>query len=78
MKDKIDPQLAELETIRKLLVLALLRTGMSQAQMGAVLGIHQTQVGRMFPTGALAGLSGKAKKATAKSGNGHAEVLIDG
>ena len=78
MKDKIDPKLAELETIRKLLVLALLRTGISQAQMGAILGIHQTQVGRMFPTGALAGLSNKSKKVSVKAVNGKAEEAGDG
>lgn len=51
-----DPQLDELATIRKLMVLALLRSGITQGEIGAALGIHRTQVGRMFPKGALAGV----------------------
>lgn len=58
----IDPQLAELEMIRKLLVLALLRTGMTQGQLGGVLGLSQQQVSAMFPSGALSALNGKGKK----------------
>lgn len=49
-----DPKLEELTTIRKLMVLALLRSGMTQAEIGAALGIHRTAVGKMFPQGALA------------------------
>ena len=49
----------ELTTIRKLLVLALLRSGMTQAELGAALGVHRTQIGRMFPKGALAEISKK-------------------
>jgi len=48
-----DDQLKELVTIRKLLILGLLRSGMSQTQIGAALGVHGTTIGRMFPTGAL-------------------------
>ena len=47
-------ELEELATIRKLLVLALLRSGMTQTELGAALGVHRTQIGRMFPKGALA------------------------
>lgn len=47
-------ELDELVTIRKLLVLALLRSGMTQSELGAALGVHRTQIGRMFPKGALA------------------------
>ncbi len=50
---------SELTTIRKLLVLALLRSGMTQAELGAALGMHRTQIGRMFPKGALAEISKK-------------------
>lgn len=55
------PELAdgELTTIRKLLVLALLRSGMTQSELGAALGVHRTQIGRMFPKGALAEVSKK-------------------
>lgn len=63
----VDPQLAELEMIRKLLVLALLRTGMTQGQLGGVLGLSQQQVSAMFPSGALSALNGKGKKAKASS-----------
>lgn len=46
-------ELEELAMIRKLLVLALLRSGMTQTELGAALGMHRTQIGRMFPNGAL-------------------------
>lgn len=49
-----DAQLSELVTIRKLLMLGLLRSGMTQSELGAILGVHRTQIGRMFPKGALA------------------------
>jgi len=52
-------ELEELATIRKLLVLALLRSGMTQTELGAALGVHRTQIGRMFPKGALADVGKK-------------------
>jgi DNA-binding transcriptional regulator LsrR (DeoR family) len=55
-------ELEELTTIRKLLVLALLRSGMTQSELGAALGVHRTQIGRMFPKGALAEAGKKEKK----------------
>lgn len=58
------PELDELVTIRKLLVLALLRSGMTQSELGAALGVHRTQIGRMFPKGALS----EANKKEAKGG----------
>lgn len=58
------PELDELVTIRKLLVLALLRSGMTQTELGAALGMHRTQIGRMFPKGGLA----EANKKDAKDG----------
>ncbi len=66
-KKSDDPQLAELEMIRKLLVLALLRTGLTQGQLGGVLGLTQQQVSAMFPSGALAALNGKKAKGASKS-----------
>lgn len=66
VREKADPQLAELEMIRKLIVIALLQSGVTQAQMGGILGISQSQISRMFPPGALAALSGKPKKGLAK------------
>lgn len=56
------PVLEELATIRKLLVLALLRSGMTQSELGAALGVHRTQVGRMFPKGGLAESGKKERK----------------
>jgi predicted transcriptional regulator len=39
----------ELVKIRKLLVYALLRTGASQKQIGAAIGVSQSSISRMFP-----------------------------
>ena len=64
-------ELEELATIRKLLVLALLRSGMTQSELGAALGIHRTQVGRMFPKGALAEIGGKKDKKESKGVEGN-------
>jgi hypothetical protein len=63
---KSEPQLAELQMIRKLLILALIRTGLTQAQVGGVLGLTQQQVSAMFPSGALNALKGKGKKGSLK------------
>jgi predicted transcriptional regulator len=60
---KADPHLSELEMIRKLLVLALLRSGLTQGQLGGVLGLTQQQVSAMFPSGALSAIISKTKKA---------------
>lgn len=59
--DRGDGQLAELQMIRKLLVLALLRTGLTQGQLGGVLGLSQQQISAMFPSGSLSALNGKSK-----------------
>ena len=59
---KESPELQELITLRKLFILALLRSGMTQAEIGAALGVHRTQISRMFPKGALADASGKTAK----------------
>jgi Trp operon repressor len=61
---KASAELNELVTIRKLLVLALLRSGMTQTELGAALGVDRTQIRRMFPQGALA----KANKKDPKDG----------
>ena len=66
--DKSDLHLAELQMIRKLLVLGLLRSGLTQGQLGGVLGLSQQQVSAMFPSGALAALAGKTKGGKAKDG----------
>jgi hypothetical protein len=46
-----DPLLTELVTIKRLLVFALLKSGASQAQVAAALGVAQSQISRMFPDG---------------------------
>jgi transcriptional regulator len=74
---KTDPHLAELQMIRKLLVLALLRNGLTQGQVGGVLGLTQQQVSAMFPSGALTALKGKGKKASSKNLDAP-EVQLDG
>lgn len=46
-----DPVLAELIAIKRLIVYALRQSGVSQEQIGIVLGISQPHVSRMFPGG---------------------------
>lgn len=46
-----DPILAELVSIKRLLVVSLLKSGANQRQVAAALGIDQSQVSRMFPSG---------------------------
>jgi predicted transcriptional regulator len=46
---QIDPVLAELIAIKRLMVFSLLKSGASQKQIAAALGIDQSQVSRMFP-----------------------------
>lgn len=56
-----DPQaIKELVAIKKLLVLALVNSGLTQAQIATALDIDRTSVGRMFPKGALSNLKTKA------------------
>jgi DNA-binding transcriptional regulator LsrR (DeoR family) len=45
----------ELTAIKKLLVLALANSGMTQGQIAAALDMDRTGVGRMFPKGTLSG-----------------------
>jgi predicted XRE-type DNA-binding protein len=46
-----DPFVDELLAIKKLLVLGLLRTGASQEQIAAALGVDRSRVSRLFPGG---------------------------
>lgn len=46
-----DPIRDELDAIKKLLVVGLLRDGTSQAEVAAALGVTQGTVSRMFPSG---------------------------
>lgn len=66
-KDKSDPVVTELQMIRKLLILALLQGGLTQGQLGGVLGLSQQDVSKMFPSGSLAALKRKLKKTAAEA-----------
>jgi predicted XRE-type DNA-binding protein len=39
----------ELESIKKLLILLLLKAGASQDEVGAAVGVNQSSISRMFP-----------------------------
>lgn len=60
-----DRVVAELEALKKLMVLDLLGKGYSQTQIALTLGIGQASVSRMFPRGAL----GKSKPQTGTGSN---------
>jgi predicted XRE-type DNA-binding protein len=51
-----DQSLKELIAIRKLLVLALLNSGLTQTQVAGALDLDRSMISRMFPKGVLAGL----------------------
>ncbi len=51
----------ELAAIKRLIILSLIQDGVSQEQIGAAVGLSQSQVSRMFPQG----LNLKAKRAKA-------------
>lgn len=53
---------AKLGSVEKLLILGLLRDGLSQTQISGALGIHQTSLSRAFPKGLLAEVSKLAKQ----------------
>ena len=48
-----DPITTELEAVKKLLAYGLLRDGVTQSQLAAVLGTDQASVSRMFGKGAF-------------------------
>lgn len=70
MSASSEDQLKELVTIRKLLIVGLVRSGMSQSQIAAALGVHQTTIGRMFPAGAFAEPKKAAGKKKSAESNG--------
>jgi predicted XRE-type DNA-binding protein len=61
MRREMDQRLNELVAIKKLLVLALLNSGLSQTQVAGALDIDRSQISRMFPKGTLTGLGGREK-----------------
>lgn len=52
-------QVAELEMIRRLMILGLIRLGLTQDEVGAALGMHRTTIARMFPQGLLKDIAKK-------------------
>lgn len=61
MAKETDANTAELISIRKLLILALLRDGLTQSQVAGALGVDRSVVSRMFPKGTLTGISKRGK-----------------
>lgn len=51
-----DPVVAELLAIKQLLILGLMRDGVTQRQVAAALGLHESQLSRTLPKGLGAGL----------------------
>jgi predicted transcriptional regulator len=58
-----DRIVAELEGLKKLMVLDLLGKGYSQTQIALTLGVAQASISRMFPKGALSKAKGKKGQA---------------
>jgi predicted transcriptional regulator len=58
-----DSHLEELKSIKRLLAFSLLKSGTSQVELAAVLGVAQPSVSRMFPAsvGRAAGWSKRRK-----------------
>lgn len=56
-----DPVLAELTAIKRLMVMTLLRTGASQTEVAAALGVGQSYVSGMFPNDVMKSLRAAAK-----------------
>lgn len=52
---------SDLEDVKKLLILGLIRSGLSQTQVAAALDMHRTSLSRMFPKGLLADVAKKGK-----------------
>jgi predicted transcriptional regulator len=56
----IEQQLAEdLDAIKRLLIMALLRQGVKQDEVAAALGVSQGTISKMFPGGSKIRRSGK-------------------
>ncbi len=62
MSDHDSQTFKELVAIKKLLILALIRSGMTQSQVAAALDIDRINVGRMFPKGTLSELKHKGEQ----------------
>lgn len=54
-------ELKELEMLRKLMILGLVKLGSTQDELGAALGMDRTTISRMFPKGFLRDVGKKVK-----------------
>ncbi len=54
--------LRELTAIKRLLILALANSGMTQSQIASALEVDRTNVSRMFPKGTFSSLKSKGGK----------------
>ena len=61
MAKDVEANTAELVAIKKLLVLALLRDGLTQNHIAGALGVDRSAVSRMFSKGTLTGISKRGK-----------------
>lgn len=62
MQRDSDQAFKELVAIKKLLVLALLNSGLTQSQVAGALEIDRSAISRMFPKGTLPGFGKKDEK----------------
>ena len=61
-----DPIVSELESVKRLLILRLIRDGASQEEIAGALGVTQPTVSRMFPKGFCA--AARSSRLTASKG----------
>jgi predicted transcriptional regulator len=61
MEGLTDQAIKELAAIRKLLVLSLLNSGLTQNQIAGALDIDRSAISRMFRKGTLIGLGNREK-----------------
>ena len=47
--DKMEPLLKELQSIKKLLILLLIKSGANSAEIGRALGVDSSTIRHMFP-----------------------------
>lgn len=62
-----DVEVDELAELKKLMVLGLIRAGLTQNQVAGALGIHRTSLARMFPTGVLTEVARGSKNSNLES-----------
>ncbi len=60
----------DLTDIKKLMIIGLVRTGLSQSQIASALGMHRTSLSRMFPKGTLSEIAKAPKFKVEENNNG--------